>query len=1038
MNNGLSVARELIDRLAKAVREGREDRVFLLLPTHRLQALARESVLTEAGVSGVRRLEILSFYQFIRRVLAAAGVRREPVDDALRRFILRHLLQREAEAGRLSHFARLAGSPGLSASFSRLIGELKLAGASPDELAEASGAGVAGQDELVRVYAAYQRFLADRGLADKEELQLLARDALRSNPRLLAGMTLLLDGFFDLTPVQAQILQEAASQADAVEFWLPAGDDRIELSALLERVERLLAPVPVRRRAPSWQDGGRPEPLRHLAGQLFRLEPERAPAGEAVRLVRARDLEGELRWAAREIRRLVREEGVDPGQVAVLLPDAGGYAEPAALALAAEGIPVDQAVEEPLDRNPLVRTVLLCLEAASGLRTGFDLLKLVRTGYLPGDEDHLAALRRVFRERGYLFSRAEWERRLAAEEVRWARRAAAEEAESAGATGEAGVTGEAGQTGGGEARQVLAGLRRVTQLLPALLDPLAALPLRAPLATHLEALEGLLAGLGLERAALSPSVPEALRVRDWSALGAFRAVAASLARAGNLLPEAEELTLADFLATLRAALTEARYTLSPAAPGGVALLTVTQSRGLEFSHVFFIELVDGVVPRPAGEDWLLPEEARRRLAAAGVLLDTARDRLGREKFLFHLGVTRAARRLYLLYPESDATGNVQLPSAYLAEVERLFAGGPPVTAAAVDEAPEGLAADQTTGLSRGKVGEAGRLRHPAVLEALAERRGPGFRWSAGLFGDYNRCPFRYFLQHELLAPPVEEAGEGLTPLERGQLLHEALRRYYREGGEAALARDEAVREAALRPIVNELFDRSPARGLAPHPAFWEAAREKALQQLLGVLARDAACFAATGFRPQFLEWGFGLAGGREVDPRSSPAPLLLGQGEEALTVVGKVDRIDVDDQGNFVVYDYKSGKSVPSWSDECQGLSLQLRVYLRAVGELLLPEGRPVGAAYFSLPKADAREGLWHVEGAAGLNRFHRKKSAGLLPEEEWRRLLAETDAVAHEVARRVRNGEFPLTLRTDECPRCRFRAACRVDEAADLEDETT
>ncbi|HHW14602.1 MAG TPA: hypothetical protein GXX28_06680, partial [Firmicutes bacterium] len=760
----MSLARDLIGRVAEAVREGREDRVFLLLPTHRLQALAREAVLTGTGVAGARRLEILSFYQFTRRILAAAGVRREPVDDALRRFILRHLLQREAAAGRLSHFGRLAGSPGLAAAFGRLIGELKLAGASPGELAVVTGEGMPGCAELVQVYAAYQGFLAARGLADKEELQLLARDALRSNPRLLAGVSLLLDGFFDLTPVQAQILQEAARQAEGVEFWLPAGDDRAELSRPLERVERLLGTVSVRRRAPSWTADGRPEPLRHLAGQLFRLDPGLVQADGAIRLVRARDPESELGWVAEEIRRLVKEEGASLAEVAVLVPGAGGCAGPAALALVAQGIPVDQAIEEPLDRNPLVRTILLCFEAALGLHTGFDLLKLVRTGYLPGNDGHLAVLRRVFRERGYLFSRDEWERRLAAAEARWARRAAAEEA------------GEPEEAGRGEARQILAGLRQVVQLLPSLLDPLAALPARAPLAGHLEALERLLAGLELERAALSPGVPEALRVRDWAALGAFRTVAAGLARAGNLLPETEELTLADFLATLQAALTEARYTVSPAAPGGVALLTETQSRGLEFPYVFFLHLLDGVVPRPAGEDWLLPEEARRRLVDAGVLLDTARDRLERERLLFHLAVTTATRRLYLLYPESDAAGNAQLASAYLGEVERLFAGGLSVSAAAVDGLPGAAAADAPV-----KAGEAGRIRHPAALKTLAERRGSGFRWSAGHFGDYNRCPFRYFLQRELLAPPVEEAGEGLTPLERGQLLHEALRRYYRWG-----------------------------------------------------------------------------------------------------------------------------------------------------------------------------------------------------------------------------------------------------------------
>jgi ATP-dependent helicase/DNAse subunit B len=401
----VSVDRESLERLGEAVREGRGDQVLLLLPTHRLQAEARERLFAEVGLSGARRLGILSFYQFIRRILTAAGVRREPVDDALRRFILSHLLSREAAAGRLPRYAPLAASDGLAGAFSRLIGELKLAGVAPDDLEPVAGR------EAAHIYRVYQAFLNERGLADNEELPGLAREALQTGPQLLRGVTLLLDGFFDLTPIQAALLNEAARQAAAVEFVLPENDPRPELEAVPARVARLLGEAKVRRSGSLGAVGRGPE-LVHLDAELFRLSPVTAPPGEAVRLVPAGSPEAEVRWVAKEIKRLVTAEGARPDEIAVLLAETATYGPLLTARLTEEGIPWAQEAGEPLDRNPVVRAVLVCLEAALGLWTGFDLLKLVRSGYLPGDETHLAALRQVFRERGYQFSRAEWERRL--------------------------------------------------------------------------------------------------------------------------------------------------------------------------------------------------------------------------------------------------------------------------------------------------------------------------------------------------------------------------------------------------------------------------------------------------------------------------------------------------------------------------------------------------------------------------------------------------------------------------------------------------
>lgn len=1050
----MSVNREFLKRLGEAVREGRGDEILLLLPTHRLQAEARERFFTETGLAGARRLNILSFYQFVRRILTAAGVRREPVDDALRRFILAHLLRREADAGRLPRFAALAGSDGLAAAFGRLIGEMKLAGVTPDDLAPVAGR------EVAHVYRVYQDFLAERGLADGEESLVLAREALRREPRLLRGITVLLDGFFDLTPIQAGLLNEAARQARAVEFILPERDPRPELEAVPARVEGLLGKVTVRRLGQVGEAGRAPQ-LLHLDAELFRLSPAVRPPGDAVRLVPAGSPEAEVRWVAKEIKRLVAGEGAAPADFAVLVADSAAYGPLLAARLAEEGIPTAQEAGEPLDQSPLVRAVLLCLEAALGLQTGFDLLKLVRSGYLPGDEVHLAALRHVFRERGYQFTRTEWERRLDAAELRLARRLAHD-------------------GGAPETQRRLEEVQAARGLLPALLDPLAALPRRAPLAEHLGALEDMMRALQFDRAALEPAVPEELRVRDWNALGAFREVLDGLLRAGDLLPEAGEVTLGEFLAVLRAALTEARYRVAAAVPGGVSVMNVSQSRGLTFPYVFFIGLSDGVVPRPAREDWLLPEGMRRELAARGLPVETAADAAARERFLFRTGISRASRRLYLSYPVSDGAGGARLGSAYLSEVQRVFseplpgddtgaasealfpvrlelvsttrelalrAGAGDAAAAACLKAREAarwahLSYASASLMRRSRpVGENaawdGRILGAAARAELARRRGPGARWSATQFGDYNRCPFRFFVQHELLAPPVDEAAEGLSALEKGVLFHEVLCRYYREAGDAAFTRSPEARAAALHALVKESFDRSPARPLAPHPYLWEAAQEEAEAWLFAALARDAECYAATGFRPRFLEWSFGLGGGRDADPASVAEPLVLEADGERLSLVGKVDRVDVDEAGHFVVYDYKSGKTAPKWKDEAEGRALQLRVYLAAVAGLLPEAGQPVGAGYFLLATQDAREGLWHKEGAAKVNRFHNKRSAGILTPEEWDALMTGTSRLAAQVAAAVRAGEFPLRPDPSQCPNCKFQAACRVDERFEVgEDE--
>lgn len=91
----------------------------------------------------------------------------------------------------------------------------------------------------------------------------------------------------------------------------------------------------------------------------------------------------------------------------------------------------------------------------------------------------------------------------------------------------------------------------------------------------------------------------------------------------------------------------------------------------------------------------------------------------------------------------------------------------------------------------------------------------------------------------------------------------------------------------------------------------------------------------------------------------------------AVTLHGKVDRIDRDETG-FVIYDYKTGKASMNLEKEVKtGLKLQLPLYILAIQEELGLSAH--GASYISLkePAKRATNGMWHKDQAGKQSRFY-------------------------------------------------------------------
>ncbi len=106
--------------------------------------------------------------------------------------------------------------------------------------------------------------------------------------------------------------------------------------------------------------------------------------------------------------------------------------------------------------------------------------------------------------------------------------------------------------------------------------------------------------------------------------------------------------------------------------GVVRVLTAESVRSLRVPYLFLAGLSEKAFPPPDREDRLYSEAEYLRLIDADLPLVARAERTREEMLLFYEAITRATRRLYLSYPALDESAQPLLPSPFLTEVEQAF------------------------------------------------------------------------------------------------------------------------------------------------------------------------------------------------------------------------------------------------------------------------------------------------------------------------------------------------------------------------------
>lgn len=423
------------------------------------------------------------------------------------------------------------------------------------------------------------------------------------------------------------------------------------------------------------------------------------------------------------------------------------------------------------------------------------------------------------------------------------------------------------------------------------------------------------------------------------------------------------------------------------------VLGMLEAAGEQFDHLWILGLHSEVWPPAPAPNPLLPAGLQRRYSTphASAERELAFARRVTERLL------ASADQIVVSYPQTESDRQLK-PSPLLSALEPLQ---PPV---------------ETLGP---RPGYSRLIKSSGQLETVSDSYGPpldgrtGLGGGTGLLKAQSDCPFRAFALYRLQAEPLPSCPLGLTPAERGILVHTTLQEVWRRLKDrdrllamAAEEQESLVRAAAERAVADMI--RRSGKTFKPRFRSLELERlEMTVQEWLDLERRRPP------FRVQGLEQKQGLE--------------LSGLSLDIFT-----DRIDSLPDGRVIILDYKTGRhGLKEWFGD-RVIEPQLPLYALAC------QGSLAGMVFAQVRRGESRFlGLVSQDqDLPGAIPMHKAEPTAEMA--SWTELLDFWQERLTLLAREVIEGYAAVTPNpaSRACDVCQHRPLCRrQDQAAEGND---
>jgi ATP-dependent helicase/nuclease subunit B len=1046
-------------------------RVWVLLATRRQEAAFRQRLVDAIPERDVFfNVEFFNFYELYARLLDSAGNPQKTIDATTRHHVLRRVVASVAADLRVFH--TIAETEGFARVVGDFIYELKQNQVEPH--AFTATAQSEKDHDLALIYDRYQAFLIRHHLADREGQGWLALSALEQKPALAADLDfLLVDGFDQFTPVQANLLASLAGRANHTLITLThaPGRERTIGRRFAQAQARLEAAFQGKLQVQTLDDAAaddRHSEIKYLVRGIFAdnqppiaLTETTLTRQEGVLLIESPTLAAEVSAVLRRVKALILRDGIAPDDVLIAIRDWSLYRGHFLAYAEQYNLPLALHYGAPLAENPAVIVLLALLQLAVNDFPRRDVLDVLRSPYLDSlSDEQIDMLDRLSHRQQVVRGRDQWRAALR-ESVRPQDDEAIDDA----------LAGRAFSADD---------FKQLTADLDAFFDSVT--PARygtvREYVTWVDAFIGqdwlpqdpedeIMTDdepSGIVAQIRVPGTPPDMVARDLAALDAMRRVLQEFLLTDDLLGSlgagnrSGALDWPTFYTDLLRAIDRTTINPRPNRFGQVLVTTVTDARGLPHNHVFVLGLSEGLFPAPLGEDPLYLDSERQALNQRGVPLLTQAERRADDGLLYEL-LSIAHRSLTLSRPTTQ-NGQLWVASHLWHAVRRTFTrpvyriGLGQVVPASLAASPDELALAATASQPQTPADQAairwfqhtfprqwahivfnsrleaarlagtapsqyiGQLLHPPNLTTIEFELGPGRVWSASQFNEYGTCGFRFFAGRLLQLEPLEEPEAGFDVLQLGSLYHAILEATYeriRAAGWTIIPEhlDDAL--AILKQEAMTAFRTAPQGYGFRADALWEYEQKTIERNLSDLLRADFSTSESV------IEKVFGGTTRRPYRLEAAfgldgMPPLRLDLDGTIVQVRGMIDRIDrVDD--DVILMDYKSGTAKINHQEIETGRNFQMMIYLLATEQLLAQDDAALRV----------RGGLfWSIKNQSNLG--------DLKLSDHQETLEIGRDHIRSYLAR-ARAGDFrvrPPRIEDGKCTRyCSFYKLCRLGHTA-------
>ena len=933
-------------------------RNFLIIVPDQFTMQTQKELVTHPANThkGIMNIDVLSFGRLSHRIFEEVGKKEIPIlDDTGKSLVLRKVAGQLKEE--LPYLGAHLDKQGYIHEVKSAISEFMQYGIGVGDVqvlmdyAKKRGALFYKLKDLQVLYKGFMEYIHQKFITTEETLDLL-RNSLHKSA-IIRDSVIVFDGFTGFTPIQNRVIQELMVLAGEVilTVTVDAGekpfiqDGEQKLFHLSKKtvadMVKLAEEAGVVRGEDIYVDYAGPHrfsqnaELAHLESTLFRypLIAYKGDVADSIRLFAATTVKEEARQTALQIQKLIREEGYQYRDIAVICGDLEGYAEQIQSEFALLQIPCFVDRTRGIVLNPLTEYIKSALEVLIKDFSYESVFRYLRSGLSGFTPDEIDVLENYCVQTG-LRGKSKWSKQFTHKTAQMQ-----------------------------EDVDALFALDEMRKRLMEELKPLTEKKVKSAE----EYVEALYAFLVQNKAAEKLAVYERrfteqgdlVRAKEYAQV--YRLVMELLEQIMGLLKE-EPMDSKEFKEILEAGFAEIEVGTIPQNVDRVAVGDIERTRLKQVKVLFLMGANDGNIPRSAGKGGIISDIDREFLRQSQLeLAPSPRQQMYIQRLYLYLNLTKPSDRLYLSYASMNGEGKSIRPSYLVGTLQQIFptlsvtypqqepvlsqiytpeAGMPYMAKVLREYAMYGVESDIFTLYSAYET----RETYHTILQKLTDaafyryaKNGLQKEVAKALYGQilrnsvtrletYASCAYKQFLQYGLALKEREEFA--FESVDMGNIFHGVLEGFSKKLEESPYTWFDFPEDFAAKTVAETLS--LYAAGYGDTVLFSSARNEYALKRINRILNRTVQTLQYQLKKGSFVPQNYEMSFSSVSDLES--VNITLSE-DEKMQLLGKIDRVDTcESEGRLFVkvIDYKSGSRKFNLAALYYGLQLQLVVYMNA------------------------------------------------------------------------------------------------------------